>query len=271
MVRVVTGIPASWDSCTASASDIMNAIWSPCGQFIAGLHGMGIQIHNSNTLERVSTLACLSGGLSPRYLTFSPDGQLLACSFWNPSKQGWIRDNYAIFIWDIQTGVIIQKVNTAGCGEMMFHEDQSAITLILQDGCIYTYGVINGMQQPLGDAPTSLGSKSSTHWAHGNTIRFAVSLNAIIRHTIIIKELQPTSTPPLHVLSSFAIPPCEGEFSFSPASFHASFVTKTEAIVLDIQSARILLHEKGDWKGVKTRGQLSLDGCYFAHGTLTRS
>ena len=265
MVRVVSGIPTSWDSCTASAGDLEDAIWSPCGQFIAATHRREIEILNSNTLERVFTLACPNDDFIPESLTFSPDGQLLACSFWGlyvmPQRK------YALFIWDVQTGVIIQKVDTPGSGEVMFHEDQTAITLILQSGCIYTYGVINGMQQPPSDAPISLGSTSTTHWAHGNTIRFAVNLNAIIRHVIIIKELQPTSTPPLHVLSSFAIPPCKGEFSFSPASFHASFVTRTGAIVLDIQSGRILLHNQLDWHGWKKLGQLSPDGSIFAHRT----
>ena len=84
--RVITGIPSSWDLCTASASikgGASHATWSPCGQFIAVPFGSIIQVQDSNTLERVSVLeppAHLSD-FWPRFLAFSPDGYLLACSY----------------------------------------------------------------------------------------------------------------------------------------------------------------------------------------------
>jgi len=82
--RVVTGVPASWDSCTASASvteRVFHAVWSPCSQFIATILGSIIQVWNSSTLERVSVFkppSSLSGAnlILP---AFSPDGCLLAC------------------------------------------------------------------------------------------------------------------------------------------------------------------------------------------------
>ena len=79
MTRVLTGIPTTWDSCTASASSVHKAIWSPCGQFIAAGHEQEIQIFDSTTLEKVSTLIP-PGFLVPYFLAFSPDGHLLACS-----------------------------------------------------------------------------------------------------------------------------------------------------------------------------------------------
>ena len=86
VARVVTGIPASWDSCTASVRTgrrISHAVWSPCGQFIAVGFGRTIQFWDSNTLERVSVLrppGCLLNSI-PEFIAFSPNGHLLACSY----------------------------------------------------------------------------------------------------------------------------------------------------------------------------------------------
>ena len=55
--RVVTGVPASWDSCTASVGVIgglAEVVWSPCSQFIAISLGSVIWLLDSNTLERIS-------------------------------------------------------------------------------------------------------------------------------------------------------------------------------------------------------------------------
>ena len=83
VARVVTGLPTSWDSCSASAEITIDkeVAWSPCGQLIA-VAGQGpVQLLGSVTLGRVSTLN------PPSYRsfwffrcpTFSPDGCLLAC------------------------------------------------------------------------------------------------------------------------------------------------------------------------------------------------
>ena len=86
MLRLVTGIPASWDSCTASAGTTEKGhctVWSPCGQFIIAGVGVNIEVHDSNTLERVSVLKPSVSllGATPEFLAFSPDGCLLACSY----------------------------------------------------------------------------------------------------------------------------------------------------------------------------------------------
>ena len=85
VARVVTGIPTSWDSCTASAGgyDTYSMAWSPCGQFIAtGVLGLGqAQVLDSITLGRVSVLNSPSNFSHSilTYPTFSPDGHQLAC------------------------------------------------------------------------------------------------------------------------------------------------------------------------------------------------
>ena len=86
--RVVTGIPDLWDSCTASAGVVAGvscAAWSPCGQSIVADFGGTIQVQDSTTLERTSAFKppsyILQADYSPAFLTFSPDGCMVACSY----------------------------------------------------------------------------------------------------------------------------------------------------------------------------------------------
>ena len=86
--KVMAGIPASWDLCTAIAGSVQQnacAVWFPCGQFIAVTLGVTIQVLDSNTLEKASVLKppCSLQGVIPVSLTFSPDGCLLACFYSN--------------------------------------------------------------------------------------------------------------------------------------------------------------------------------------------
>ena len=146
----------------------------------------------------------------------------------------------------------------------MFHGDQKTITLVTTGGNIYTYNMYNGTQPQMGNVPLSIGSESYTHWAHEDTLRFAVCLKTDGGHIIYIKEFQATPTSQLHTLSSFPILPQDGVFSFSPVSLHASFVNQGEAIVLDIQDSRLLLHTQTfQEKGIK-QGQFSPNGQFFA-------
>ena len=87
MLKIVTGVPDLWDSCTASVvvtGVATCAVWSPCGRLIAvllehsGSHR--IEVRDSNTLEVVSILQPPTGvhrAFSGR-LAFSPDERLLA-------------------------------------------------------------------------------------------------------------------------------------------------------------------------------------------------
>jgi hypothetical protein len=84
MARVVTGIPTSWDSCTASAgvkAEDYHAVWSPCGKSIAMGSVGGVEIRDSNTLERLSTVRLHGKRDTIKSLAFSPNGCLLACIF----------------------------------------------------------------------------------------------------------------------------------------------------------------------------------------------
>ena len=83
IARIVTGIPSSWDLCTASAgvTDCRGAIWSPCGNFIAVGSLGGATIHDSATLEILSIPNTPGWVSAIRSLAFSPDGSLLVCAY----------------------------------------------------------------------------------------------------------------------------------------------------------------------------------------------
>ena len=91
MLKIVTGVPDLWDSCTASigaTTGVDHACWSPCGQFIAIRLGRipldSVEVRDSNTLEVISILHpprdCSRG--CPKSLAFSSDGCLLACGYY---------------------------------------------------------------------------------------------------------------------------------------------------------------------------------------------
>ena len=140
-------------------------------------------------------------------------------------------------VWDIQTGVIILGNVAVDSSEIMFHGDGRAVTIDQSDQH-HTLDVLSGKSLCRVDVlPSMLGA----HWTHKNSLQFATYTEVDAEHTIHIYELQPTSAPPLHILSSFPVPPHDGGFSFSPVSFHASFSTETEVTILDVQDSKVLL------------------------------
>lgn len=85
--RVMTDIPASWNSSTASAratSEVTHAVWSSHGQLVAVGWADRVELRDSNSLRSVSILKPPGGPhvmVAPQSLAFSPDGRLLACAY----------------------------------------------------------------------------------------------------------------------------------------------------------------------------------------------
>ena len=149
----------------------------------------------------------------------------------------------------------------------MFHGDQRTLTVFHKeshslDWHFYTYDALSATQLCQGDIPTSGETWSVACWIYKDTLQFAVDLNTYGKLLINIYELQPTSSLPLHLLSSFPLLPQSGEFSFSPVSFHASFATDQEVIILDVQASRPLLQTKFDT--IIPPGEFSPNGNFFA-------
>ena len=69
------------------------------------------------------------------------------------------------------------------------------------------------------------------------------------------------------MVESLPIPSQSGKFSFSPVSFHASFVTLNEVTILNVQDSKTLLSTKVVQQLHTQSSHFSPDGCFFACGT----
>jgi len=105
-------------------------------------------------------------------------------------------------------------------------------------------------------------------WVHEESLHFASSFKTNGKLTVNIQTIQPASVPPNLTVKSFPVPPLDGCFSFSPASFHASFVTRAKIIILDVQNSKVLLNTGVTQVLYEPQGQFSLDGRFFMCGTL---
>ena len=173
-----------------------------------------------------------------------------------------------LVIWDTKTGVVVREAYTQHCGKILFYGDQKMITLVHEDQDFYMYDTLSNVQLFQCEILPSQGSGFGACWVFEDTLRFAISHQTGGRLVINICELQQTLTPPFCVVSLFQVPPHEGEFSFSPVSFHASFVTQTEVIILDVQDSKLLLHTTVVLKYSLPLGQFSPNGCFFIYETL---
>lgn len=121
------------------------------------------------------------------------------------------------------------------------------------------------------DQRISLGGELGPYWTHQGSLRFTISLQAGDELEISIREFRPTPTPSHPVVELFHVPYYDGEFSFSPVSFHASFLTQTKIIILNVRDSNILLHTETTQESYcSPSGVFSPDGCFFACRALWR-
>ena len=172
-----------------------------------------------------------------------------------------------MFIWDVQTGVKIKHINTAGFGEIFFHGDQRVITLIKTD--VYsTFNLYKPREVPWcwDKLLSSKRDQGSVYQAHNDSFWVVTSSNTEGNHVVNIQKLQPSSDPPVLMVESFPIPPQHGTFSFSPVSSHASFVTENEVTILNVQDSKILLLVQETQQCYSGLGCFSPDGHFFTCG-----
>jgi len=172
-----------------------------------------------------------------------------------------------LIVWDTQTGVVIGEMDIPFCHRIMFHGDQRTITLSTTYLGFYTYDAVTSTQLCQGKIQSTTRCMLSTFWVYKDTLRFAISSENYGKYMIDIYELQPTSNSPLHAVSSFPVP-FHMEFSFSPVSFHASFVTGTEFIILDVQNSQLLLQTTPASINCHLPPLFSADGNFAAYTAL---
>ena len=164
-------------------------------------------------------------------------------------------------VWDVQTGVVIEDFNLVLGVDMTQHErtlEFSEVVHTFLEGIIPNARALHEgcrMQHTLDLGP---------HWTHEGCLYYATSLTSGHKLEINIQKFHPTPIPSHTVVGLFHIPYHAGKFSFSPVSFHASFVTSKEVIILDVRDQKILLDTKAIKKSYHPSGLFSPDGSFFA-------
>jgi len=172
-----------------------------------------------------------------------------------------------ILVWDIQTGFVIKDIESEITGNITFSGNHGIITLVKEEE-FFIYDGLNGGRLYKGQLQLPNKYQSYAQCTHKESLQFATSLKTNGRLTINIQELQPISNPLCLTIKSYPVPLVNGKLSFSPVSFHASFATTTEVVVLDVQGSKILFHTKVDQPLHNPPGQFSPDGSFLACETL---
>lgn len=165
-------------------------------------------------------------------------------------------------IWDIQIGMIIRDITTWNLGKIVFSKDQTSITIITRFN-FYVYG-FGGELICEGELGPSFDHELVGHWVDEKSLLFAIRSGANEDLMITIQELQPTLDPPLMVVRSFPISPQDGEICFSPLSFHASFASGDEIVILDVRDSKVLFQTE-DLGYSWPEACFSPDGHFFAY------
>jgi len=132
---------------------------------------------------------------------------------------------------------------------------------------LHVYDVLKGVQLSEVLLP-SRAYHEHTHWGHRDSDLLVTSSEIDGKIMIDTWDPQPISSPPFPVIESFLLQPHEGKFSFSPVSFHASFLTTREVVILNVRDSKILLRtEKTDREYCGWSGRFSPDGRFFAYMT----
>jgi len=279
VLKIINGIPISWDSCTASTGVVSyHATWSPCGKFIA-VYCLEIKVMDSSTLQVLSVLKPSTGyNMSRKFLIFSPDGQLLASIYMEKERgrlvvfliyvtvltsvPGRRYSSHIMHVFDIKTGVIVTTIKPPIFSRPFF-SGNTTIILPGKYGTLYTYDALSGTCL----CKDNLGHKCDGYLGfHEGSLWVSTNFRNDRESKVNIQEVQLTTTPP-SLIKSFTVPSYDGLFSFSPVSSHASFVTKTKITILNVKDSRVLLQAKAAHQTYTLPGLFSSNGCFFACAT----
>ena len=277
-IRVVCGVPMSWDASTAAAtrsSLIGSVVWSPCNRFVAitCCEAGTVDVLDSTTLQRLQTLELppdVPTGL--RALTFSPDSRVLS----GITTAVDLGRGPFVVSWDLQTGgassfiewqestryyTHVPSITYSANGEMVgvacYHNNYPARGID-----IFVYDVASGvpMHSHFLDDAVPLGEHI---WTHGESLQFATvnTTTITIWEVGFVPGATPTEVETLPTPVGFG----GGDsrcVQLHPAPCRVAFVSQGSLLVWDVQNSRYLL----DCADVKflPRMSFSSDGRFFA-------
>jgi len=277
-VRVVQGVPMSWDTSITSATlpyKIEHAVWSPCNRFIAiTWRSCGVvDILDSVTLQLLQTLKYHETSIMSCWMpTFSPDSRIIAIAATDNQKY-CVRD--PLFIsWDLQTGGISsiggQSSGSAfiGSTSITYSMDGKMVGIHSREAsglCAYIYDVASDVliRSPLLEVYWWDFCKL---WAHEESFQFAI----IDPSSITIWEVG----PPHIRIETLPTPDYYGdnwpgaETQLLLCLCRLAIASHGKVFVWDARNSKYLLQETDN--RFTERMSFSCDGCFFACQT-TRS
>ena len=170
-----------------------------------------------------------------------------------------------LVVWDTQTGVIVKELPYLDSDWFDHYEHGRTFALAEMAHTLLKDDTLNS--ESLSEIrEASKDWEPGPHWFREESLYFTTNLKTGDELEISIREFRPTPTPSHSVVKSFRVPyhNHKGQFSFSPVSFHASFITNTEVIILDVRNSNTLLHTEAPEKSYYSAGLFSSDGCFFA-------
>jgi len=178
-----------------------------------------------------------------------------------------------IIVWDTRTGIVVKNLYMFQ-GEpfvrIEYSGDGGAIIAIQENQAFSIYDGRNYERLSSGSLRPSHRHFPGTLWVRGESIRFSTGLTTGQQLTINIHEVLPTSIPPVVDVESLPVLFRHGKLFFSPARFHASFVTETEVIIIDARNSEVLFQTKAPKPLYKPQGCFSPDGRFFVCETLAQ-
>ena len=253
--HIVCGISRSWDHHAVVYGKYPLHAWSPCGQFLSVQTSTSVEIWDSLTLEKQSSLQLTHAYPYTTFfpeldtLSYSPDGCSLISFFGS-----------AITIWDIQTGGVVKEIECSDIGinpvSLVWSLDGQTIGALFKGGArswvVCAYDIDLGVKV----STSTLQSLYKPYiWSHNNILQAITILpRKDSQATVHIFDIWPTSintptksfTIPIRLNLAYLWPHM---MSFSPATHRISVITNDlplrTIVILDIQSSKVLLLERG--------------------------
>jgi len=254
--QVVCGIPQSWDHHQIINGNYGPCTWSPCGRFISAQNSTSVEVWDSLTLEKHTSLQSTEHGeLRPLFHykqhtpSYSPDGHSMVGFFGS-----------SIIIWDMQTGGVVKEIQCSDTGitprSLVWSLDGQTIGAIFP-AVTKTYWVAHAYDVDSG-VRMSTGMLQSLFqpylWSHNKSLQaMAIPDSSDSTVHINIFEIWPTfrDTPTENFL--IKLDPCYRKFSVmsfshtvyqvSAIAYNSSRLLQETLVVLDIQSSKVLLKE----------------------------